>query len=90
MTTVIKRDKRRQAFSKSKLERSIQRAAKEAKLKTARAKEIAKDVAEGVSKAIARKASVRSTELRKRVFRRLESRSNAIISAWRKYDKKMR
>ena len=87
MTEVIKRNKKRQKFSRAKLERSIILAAREAKITASKAKQLARDVAEGISEAMSKRRSVKSTELRRRIFRRLESRSAATITAWRRYDR---
>ena len=88
MADIIKRDKRRQKFSRAKLERSIILAARGAKLTTARGKQIAQDIAGGITKEISRRRSIKSTELRRKILSRLESRSKAMISAWRRYDRK--
>ena len=89
MVDVIKRDKRRQKFSRAKLERSIILAAREAKLTTSRGKQIAEDIADGITKAISRRRSIKSTELRRKIFSRLEARSKSIISAWRRYERRI-
>lgn len=86
MTDVIKRNKTRQKFSVIKLERSIQKAAREAKLNAAKGREIAREIAGGVTKLIKKRKSVKSTELRRRVLRRLENRSMAAVLAWRRFD----
>ena len=88
MTSVIKRNKHRQAFSQRKLARSIEKAVREAKLGTKRAKELAREIGTAISKSVRRKKSVRSTELRRMVFRRLESKARSAMSAWRRFERK--
>ena len=88
MVDVIKRNKRRQKFSINKLQRSIMGATREAKLGKTQGGQIAKDIAEGFYRSIRRRKSVASTELRRRALRRLESRSRAAISAWRRFERR--
>lgn len=90
MTSVIKRNKRRQKYSMAKLERAIQKAAREGKVKAAKGKQVAREIATGITKAVKRRRSVKATELRRRVLRRLESRSRAAVVAWRRFDRRRR
>ena len=87
MTEVIKRDNRKQKFSLSKLENSITKAAKEAKLSPIKGKELSKDISQGIHTLVKRRKSIRTTEIRKKVLKRLESRSRAIVLSWQRYDR---
>ncbi len=87
MVEVIKRNKRRQKFSANKLRRSIIAATREAKLGQTQGSQIAGNITEGIYRTIQRRKSVASTELRRKVLRRLESRSRAAIVAWRRHEK---
>jgi len=88
MVEVIKRNKRRQKFSVNKLKKSVMAAAREAKLNKVEGNQLARDVTEGVYRTIRRRKSVASTELRRKVLRRLESRSRAAIAAWRRHERR--
>lgn len=90
MAKVIKRDKRKQQFSRTKLEKSIEKAAKEAKISAARIKTIVKEISEGVYAHVRKKKLVKSTDLRRYVLGRLERRSKAATAAWRRFDRKRR
>ena len=86
--TVIKRDSRRQAFSKAKIVGAVEKAAREARVSSDKRREYAREISEGVAKSLSRRSSVRSSEIRRRVLKRLESRSRAAVSAWKRHDRK--
>ncbi len=90
MTDVVKRNGKKQKFSKAKLEKSVEKAAKEAKVSAAHIKTLVKEISEGVSAAIGGRKSIKSAELRRKVLDRLGRRSKAAVAAWRRYDKKRR
>ncbi len=85
---VIKKDGKRQAFSVAKLRRSIERAAKDAKLKGSKA--LVKEVVDPLVKALKRKKTVRASALRKAVLGRIERRAKAVATAWKRFDRKKR
>jgi len=88
VNVVVKKNGKRQNFSKAKIERAIDKAAKEAGVSAVKRKEIAKDVANGIVESLERRSSISASELRTRVLRRLETRSKATVKSWRRYDKK--
>jgi len=88
--TIIKKDGRRQKFSKTKIERAIDKAAREAKVSAAKRKEICKEIANGIVESLKRRKTISASELRTRVLRRLETRSKAAVAAWRRYDRRMK
>ncbi len=90
MPVVIKRNKKREKYSIKKLERAIQNATREAKLSLVKGKQIAKKIAVDITKTIKRRKFIKSTDLRRRALRRLGSVSKAIVSAWRRFEKRKR
>jgi len=88
MGKVIKRSGRKQAFSAAKIRRSIQKTAKKAKLSPTKTKQIVKEVGDPVIKLYKGKGLVKSTVIRKSILGRLQRRSSAAASVWRKYKKK--
>lgn len=89
MGTVIKRDGRRQELSSSKIRRSVQRAAMDAKMSASKIRELVNDVADSVIKQYKEKR-VKSTELRRSILGRLDRRAKTVSSAWRRFDRKRR
>jgi len=90
MGQVIKRSKKKQTFSAAKVRRSVQRAAREARISTARAGELTRDVADAVVKRFRGRRAVKTTELRRALLRRLDIRARTVSVAWRRYDRKRR
>ena len=88
MVDVIKRSGRRQGFSFIKLQKAIDKAAKDAKMPITKRKELCKEVAEGVKESLIRKNTISAVNLRRRVLGRLDRRSKATLNAWRKYDRR--
>ena len=87
---VIKRSGKKQKFARSKLERAIERAAKEGRVEARKVRDIAREVAEGIERSFRGRKSVRSVEIRRRTLRRLSSRSRAAVMAWMRYDRARR
>ena len=90
MGTVIKRSGRRQAFSAAKVRSSVEKAAKDGKVSTAKRRELQKEVADSVIALYKRKRTVRVTDLRKSLLRRLDRRAKAVSAAWRRYDRRVK
>ncbi|MFH1801629.1 MAG: ATP cone domain-containing protein [archaeon] len=88
MTQVIKRGGKRQAFNPSKIRNAIKSAAKEAKLPRAKIQRLIKEVGDSVVDFYKKKRIVKSTVLRRSILRRLERKSKAVASAWRRYERK--
>lgn len=89
MTTVIKKGgERRQAFSPAKIKNAINAAAKEAGLSSAKREELIKEVANPAIEFFKKKRLVKTTEIRRSILRRLEIRSKATASAWKRFKKK--
>ena len=90
MGTVIKRSGRRQAFSATKIRRSVQRAAREARISTARTRELMRDVSDVVVKRYKGRKTVKTTDLRRAILGRLDRRVKYVSAVWRRYDRKRR
>tara|TARA_Y100000310_G_scaffold293467_1_gene323063 strand:+ start:10344 stop:10616 length:273 start_codon:yes stop_codon:yes gene_type:complete len=88
MINIIKRNGKMQRFSITKLQRAIDKAAKEVKVTTIKRKKLCKEIAKGVSDSLKKKRLISATDLRRRVLGRLESRSKATLKAWKRFDKK--
>ena len=90
VTHVLKRNKKRQQFMPIKIRRSVEKAAKEAKLSSTRVKQLVLDVAEPVIELAKKKRVVKSTDLRRAILGRLDRRTKKTSKAWRKFDIKRR
>lgn len=90
METIIKRDGRKQAFSASKMKRSIEKATKEAKVPSVRSKKIVAEVMRSVVKRFKGRKSVKSTELRRAILGRLDRIAKKVSTSWRRHDRKRR
>ena len=86
MGVVIKRGGKRQAFSPSKIKNSILGAAKEAKLNSAKAKELVKEVGDSVINFYKDKRTVKVSAIRKSILGRLNRRAKSVSRAWRAYE----
>jgi len=88
MTQVIKKSGRRQAFSPAKIKHSIKKAAEEARISSAKTRELVKDVGESVIDLYKRKKLVKTIDLRKSILGRLNRKAKSVASAWRRYEKR--
>ena len=88
MVIVLKRSGKKQAFSRAKLESGIRKALKEGRVTGKKASDITKEIADGVTKSIRRKRLVKAVKIREMTLGRLERRSKAAATAWKRYDKK--
>jgi len=89
LTFVIKRNStKKEKYSQRKLERSIELAAKDAKLGSAKAKALAREIGKGIHAFARKRRTIKAVQLRRMALRRLESRSRAAVSAWRRHDRK--
>ncbi len=89
MTTVIKRGgQRKQSFSPSKIKSSIKGAVKEAGFSSKKVEETVKDVGNEVIGFFGKKRVVKSVDIRKSILGRLQRRSKAAASAWKRFERK--
>jgi len=85
---VLKKSGKKQAFSAAKLRKSIEKSAKDAKLKATQTKKLIKEVVDPLVKILKKKKVVRASALRKAMLGRIERRAKAVANAWKKFDKK--
>ena len=90
MTTVIKRGGRKQDFSAYKIRQSVSSAAKDAGLPLFQRWGLVMQVANPVIAACQKKESIRSSAIRTMVVKKLQRKSKAAASAWKKYESKHR
>ena len=88
MTKVLKKGGKKQAFSVSKLKKSIEKAAKDAGLPNSKIKVLVKEVAEPVIALAKKKRTVKAAALRRAILGRLDRKAKAVSNAWRRYDRK--
>ena len=85
MTTVIKKGGKRQAFVSNKIRRAVTRAAKEARLSSAKIKNLLKEVAEPVIAFYKKKKLVKSVDIRRALLGRLDRKAKSVSASWRRY-----
>jgi transcriptional regulator NrdR family protein len=90
MVKVLKKSKKLVAFKVAKIQRSVLRAAKDAKIYPKEAKMLARKVAAVVSRAARRRKVVSTTTLRKAVLARVSKSSRDVAAAWRKFERRKR
>ncbi len=88
MSEVVKRNGKREAFSEKKVRQSIEKAAKEAGIKTDRTREIVADASREALE-LGRTSPATSTQsIREKILVRLDAIEPSVSSAWRAYDAK--
>ena len=89
MTTVIKRGgQRKQAFSPSKIKNAIRGTAKEIGFSPKKIEDTVREVGNEVIDFFSKKRVVKAVDIRKSILGRLERRSKAMASAWKKFERK--
>ncbi|MEK6903288.1 MAG: ATP cone domain-containing protein [Nanoarchaeota archaeon] len=88
VSRVLKRSGKRERFSRAKLQRSIERAAKDAGISPSRRRELALDLVDSVLDNMKKRSSMSAVELRERVLSRLDRQARSVASAWRSFDRK--
>jgi transcriptional regulator NrdR family protein len=83
MTTVIKRDGRRENFRRDKIRKGIENASKRVKIDKKRAKEIADRVAKRVEDYFSTRDEIRSDDIRDRVLNELSREERRIADEFR-------
>ena len=90
MVNVIKRNGRRQKFSKAKLASSIEKAARESGMNAIRARDICDRMSADIAKRIRDRDEIRSSDLRRRVLGRLDRSAKRIAACWRRHERKVK
>ena len=78
MTVVIKRDSRREDFSRDKIRRSVENAAKRVKLDSSRSRDIADKIARNVEEHFRSRNEIRAADIRSRVLSELNKEEKRI------------
>ena len=90
-TKVLKKgNKRKQRFMPIKIRRSIEKAAKDAKVPAKKIEQLVLDVAEPVIALARKKNVVKTTDLRRSILGRLDRRIKKVSKSWKKFDQKKR
>jgi transcriptional regulator NrdR family protein len=87
MTTVIKRNGRREKFKRDKISKGIERASRRAEIDSKKAKEIATRVAKRVEDYFRSRDEVDSSDIRDRVLSELDREERRIASEFRSHRK---
>jgi len=87
MTNVIKKDDRREDFSRDKIKRGIESAARRAKVDQKRSRDIADKVARKVEDNFRNRDEVRSSDIRNRVVSELEKENKSLAKEFRSFRK---
>ena len=90
MVYVIKRGGKKEVFNPSKIKRGIERAAKDAKINSLKIKQLISEVADPFIEITKKKKSIKATEIRKSILRRIDRRAKSVSNAWRKFEKRKR
>ena len=85
---IIKRNGKKQKFSKPKLVKGLMKCCKGAKMSSVRCKKLAEGVSSSVVEGLKGKRSIKAIDLRRRVLRRLDRSAKKVARAWRSFDKK--
>jgi transcriptional regulator NrdR family protein len=88
MIDVIKRDASRQPFSEQKLRRSIEAAAKEAKVSAQRIKQIVDDASREVLSLAKGTIPLETKTIREKILSKLDTIESSVSEAWRAFDRK--
>jgi len=86
MKHVIKRNKKKQTYTIKKLERAVEKAAKDAKISLKGRKKLIHEVAHTLHYKLKGRTSIKTTDLRRLILRRLDRRSKKTARAWRRHD----
>ena len=90
MIDVIKKDGRRQAFSEQKVRKSIEAAAREAKIPDQRVKQVVADASREALDLSKGTKPVGTGIIREKILARLDSLEPSVSEAWRAFDRKRR
>lgn len=90
MTVVIKRDNRREDFSRDKIRRSVENAARKVKLDSSRSSDIADRIARNVEEHFRDRNEVRASDIRDRVLSELNKEEKRVAKEFRSFRKQLR
>ncbi|MCX6817507.1 MAG: ATP cone domain-containing protein [Candidatus Aenigmarchaeota archaeon] len=90
MTVVIKRDNRKEDFSRDKIRRSVENAAKRVKLDSSRSRDIADRIARNVEEHFKSRDEIRASDIRDRVLSELNREEKRISKEFGSFRKELR
>jgi len=90
MTVVIKRDDRREDFSREKVRRSIENAARKVNIDSSRSRDIADRIARDVDEHFRSRNEVKASDIRDRVLSELNKEEKRIAKEFRSFKKQLR
>ena len=88
MTIVVKRDLARERFDELKIRRSIEAAAREAKVPEDRMKALIRDISRNIIHYARKEEQIRSSTIRETVLNKLDVTAPEVSRAWRDYDRR--
>ncbi len=90
MIDVIKKDGSRQIFNEQKVRKSIEAAAREAKIPDTRIRQVVADASREPLHMSKGKKSVETRTIREKILDRLDITEPSVAEAWRAFDRKRR
>jgi transcriptional regulator NrdR family protein len=88
MTIVVKRDGKKERFEASKIRRSIEAAATEAKLSDMKVKKLAENASRNLIDYAKKEKEIRSDTIRENILNKLDTTAPEVSRAWRDYDRR--
>jgi len=88
MTTVVKRDSSKEKFEERKIRRSIEAAARDAKLPEDKVKRLEENVARNIIDYARKEKEIRSATIRENILNKLDVTAPEVSRAWRDYDRR--
>jgi transcriptional regulator NrdR family protein len=88
MTTIVKRDSKRERFEESKIKRSIEAAARDARLPEDRVKRLAEGASRNIIQFARNEKEIRTATIREIVLDKLDLTAPEVSKAWRDYDRR--
>ena len=87
MTDVIKTNGSREPFNEEKVRRSIEAAAREAKIAEERTRELAEQISRLIREMAEEGNEIETRAIRERILNELDATEPAVSEAWRAFDK---
>jgi len=88
MTTVVKRDSSKEKFEERKIRRSIEAAARDAKLPEDKVKRLEENVARNIIDYARKEKEIRSATIRENILNKLDVTAPEVSRAWRDFDRR--
>jgi transcriptional regulator NrdR family protein len=88
MTTVVKRDNKKERFDEKKIRHSIEAAAREAKLPEGKVRRLADEASRNMIDYAKKEKEIRSSTIRENILNRLDTSAPDVSRAWRDFDRR--